>query len=86
MDKRYLAIIDGCSVNDIAEGESGEVSGETYNYFLFLRPGGSGVIMRERADGFEYRFHAFGILADVDAYWATRTSIVYKRSHLFKAL
>lgn len=32
---RYFAIIDGCSVNDIAEAEAGEVSGETYNYYLF---------------------------------------------------
>lgn len=82
---RYFAIIDGCSVNDIAEGESGEVSGTTYNYYLFLRAGGSGVIMRERSDGFEYRFYLFGDV-DVDALWATRTALTYKRTSEYKAL
>jgi len=82
---RYFAIIDGASANDIAETEPGEISGETYNYYLFLRPGGEGVIMRETTDGLEYRFYAFGS-GDVDTIWADRQNKVYKRSSAYKKL
>jgi hypothetical protein len=82
---RYFAIIDGASVNDIAENEPGEVSGETYNYYLFLRAGGEGVIMRETTDGFEYRFHMFGY-GDINTIWAARQAKDYKRSSAFKKL
>lgn len=82
---RYFAIIDGASVNDIAEGEAGEVSGETYNYYLFLRPGGEIIIMRERSDGFEYRFFCVGY-GDVDTIWAARQSKNYKRTSEYKKL
>lgn len=82
---RYFAIIDGASVNDIAENEPGEVSGETYTYYLFLRPGGEIVIMRERSDGFEYRFYAIG-KGDVDTIWADRQNKTYVRTSEFKKL
>ncbi len=51
---RYTKITDGTNVVDIAPNESG------FNYYLFTRPGGSGVIMREKTDETEYRFYLFG--------------------------
>jgi len=87
---RYFKIIDGCSVTDIAKNETGSESGVLYNYYLYVRPGGSGIIMREKSDKLEYRFYAFSNLeqdeAAVDALFANRTTLSYKRTSAFKKL
>jgi hypothetical protein len=76
---RYFAIIDGCSVNDIIENDGG------YNYYLFLRPGGSGVVMRESTAGTEFRFSVFGTF-DETTHWTNRSSLNFKRTSDFKKL
>lgn len=50
---RFSKITDGCSITDIAENESG------YNYYLYVRPGGSGIIMRNNVAGTTIRFYFF---------------------------
>ena len=46
-------ITDGTTVVDIKKGENG------FNYYLMVRPGGSGLILRESADETEYRVSVF---------------------------
>jgi hypothetical protein len=87
---RYFKIIDGCSVTDIAKNESGEESGVLYNYYLYVRPGGSGVIMRENDTKTEYRFYPFSNVAqsevDIDTLFANRQTLTYKRPSAMKKL
>ena len=75
---RFAKIIDGCNVTDIAENEGG------YNYYLFTRPGGSGVIMRANTAGTEFRFYLFGgantheeRLSNIQAIWNARADKMY---------
>ncbi len=46
-------ITNGMTIIDIAKGELG------FNYYLYVKPGGSGIIMREKTDETEYRFYFF---------------------------
>ncbi len=46
-------ITDGTTVVDIKKGELG------FNYYLMVRPGGSGLILREKTDETEYRISVF---------------------------
>lgn len=75
---RYFTVLDGCSINDVANAESG------YNYYLFLRPGGSGVIMREKENETEYRFSLFGEFTE--SIWTNHASLNYKRTSEYKKL
>jgi hypothetical protein len=84
---RYAKITDGCNVTDIALAESG------YNYYLYTRPGGSGVIMREATSEDEYRFYLFGgadtqseRLSNIQTIWADRANKVYVSPGECKAL
>lgn len=77
MSNRYNSILDGCSVNDTAAGGG-------YTYYLFLRPGGSGVIMRATTDETEFRFYAFSSFSS--ATWTDRASHTYKRTSEYKKL
>lgn len=86
---RYAKIIDGCNVTDIAENEGG------YNYYLYTRPGGSGVIMRGNTAGTEFRFKLFGNggantqaqrLANILLVWNARADKIYVRSGECKSL
>lgn len=97
MGVRYFSIIDGASVTDIASGEphNDASSGATFNYYLYVRRGGDGVIMRESSDETEYRFFVFhsGNLRStqqdanakterqnkVNSVWTNRQSHVYVR-------
>jgi len=84
---RYAKITDGATVTDIAQGESG------FNYYLFTRAGGSGIIMREKTDETEYRFYLFGgkltqalSEANAQAEWDDRANKGYLRPCALKSL
>lgn len=74
---RYTRIIDGCNVTDIALAESG------YDYYLYVRPDGSGIIMRANIAETEFRFSFFGY-GDVDTIWADRENRNYIRPSQLK--
>ena len=76
---RYTNIIDGANVVDIAKAELG------FNYYLFTRTGGSGLIMRETADETEYRFFLFGS-GDIQTIWDDRANKTYIRTGNIKSL
>ena len=62
-------------IHAVALGESGEESGETYNYYLYIHPiGGDALILREKTDGTEYRYAGGGIRTDM---WADRATLGY---------
>ena len=80
-------ITDGTTVVDIAKAESG------FNYYLMVRPGGSGLILRESVDETEYRVSVFAgkDIADnaetnVDAIFADRANRDYIRPSALKNL
>ncbi len=84
---RYARIIDGASVTDIVKSELG------FNYYLFARPGGSGVIMREKTDETEYRFYLFAgkntqneSTTNAQAQWDDRANKDYLRTSSLKSL
>lgn len=84
MSKRYQHILAGTFIADVAEGEAGEESGATYNYYGFLRTDGSWVILREKSDETEYRF-----TVGSDSYetgWDNRTSKTYQLASNFSKL
>jgi hypothetical protein len=62
-------------LHKIAESETGEVSGITYNYYLYIHPRGQAIIMREESDGSEYRYADGG---RGDSRWADRQTLEYK--------
>lgn len=84
MSKRYQHILAGTFIADVAEGEAGEESGATYNYYGFLRTDGSWVILREKSDETEYRF-TVGSSGYASA-WDARTSRTYSRADSFPKL
>lgn len=43
-------------IHNIAYNESGELTGETYNYYLYIHPSGQKIIMRENSTETEYRY------------------------------
>lgn len=69
---RYTSILDGCEFVDSSLAESG------YDYYLFVRPGGSGVIQRLNTAGTQSRFYLFGS-GNVTTIWADRTNKYYIR-------
>ena len=69
---RYTSILDGCEFVDSSLAESG------YDYYLFTRLGGSGVIQRLNIAGTESRFFVFGS-GNVTTIWIDRTNKHYKR-------
>ncbi len=82
-----IRIIDGATVTDIRKNESG------FNYYLMLRPGGSGIIMRENTAETEYRFFVFGgkntpalSATNVDTLFADRVNLDYVRPSSLKNL
>ena len=82
-----IRIIDGANVTDIRKNESG------FNYYLMLRAGGSGIIMRENTAETEYRFFVFGgkntpdeAETNVDAIFADRANKDYVRPSALKNL
>ena len=84
---RYAKITDGANVVDIAKGELG------FNYYLFTRPGGSGIIMREKTDETEYRFYLFAgkntqaeSATNTQAQWDDRANKGYLRPSDLKSL
>ncbi len=72
---RYAKITDGATVVDIAKAESG------FNYYLFVRPGGSGLIMREKTDETEYRVSVFSGKNDPNDAEANATAIFADRAN-----
>ena len=66
---KFSKIIDGASVVDVANEESG------YNYYGFLRHNGEWIIMRENTAQTEYRF-ALGA-SDYSTNWGNRGSLDY---------
>ena len=84
MDNRYFKALEGCDVNDIKADEPGELSGETYTYYLFLRPGGSGGILRENSDSTEFRLFLFSSFNE--DLWSNRQTQSYKRTSGFPKL
>lgn len=75
---RYNSILDGTDFAKSSLAEGG------YNYYLFTRPGGSGVIMRNNVVGTESKFHLFGGKntvvernANITNQWNARTSKGY---------
>ena len=62
---RFTKLIAGCHVTDIASDEGG------YNYYLYTRTDGSGVIMRGNTAGIEFRFFLFG-KGNVSTIWSNR--------------
>ena len=64
------------TVNSIAESESGEVTGETYNYYLYINLRGQALIMREKSDGTEYRYANGGFVGS-SLQWANRITLTY---------
>ncbi len=71
-------ITDGTTIVDIAKAELG------FNYYLYVRPGGSGIIMREKVDETEYRFYFFRgstdkltRIANVQTQWDDRVNKGY---------
>ena len=80
-------ITDGTTVVDIKNGESG------FNYYLMVRPGGSGLILREKTDESEYRVSVFAgkdtsdeAETNVDAIFADRANRDYVRPSALKNL
>jgi len=63
-------------IHNIAEGESGDETGETYNYYLYIHPIGQALIMRENTDGTDYRYAKAGLNIS-DSLWESRTILSY---------
>ena len=63
-------------IHNIAEGEAGEETGETYNYYLYIHPVGQALIMREKTDGTEFRYVNGGFNAG-ETNWSSRTTLSY---------
>ena len=61
-------------IHNIAKNESGEQSGVLYNYYLYIHPKGSAIIMRENSDETEYRYANGGT---ADNKWANRQNLTY---------
>lgn len=80
-------ITDGTTVVDIKKGELG------FNYYLMVRPGGSGLILREKTDETEYRVSVFAgkntsdeAETNVDTIFADRANRDYIRPSALKNL
>ena len=63
-------------IHNIAEGEEGEETGETYNYYLYIHPVGQVLLMRENTDETEYRYANGGLNAG-ETLWANRATLTY---------
>jgi len=61
-------------IHNIAENESGEVSGTLYNYYLYIHPKGQAIIMREKSDDTEFRYANAG---KADNKWSDRQNLTY---------
>ncbi len=57
-------------IHDIAEGEAGEETGETYNYYRYIHSKGRAIIMRINSDETEMRY--------ATGSWSNRTNLEYK--------
>jgi len=76
---RYTSILDGTEFTNSSLAEGG------YDYYMFTRPGGSGVIMRLNTAGTEAKFYRFGSTAStagerisvISAIWADRVNKNY---------
>lgn len=84
---RFASILDGAEVADISLAESG------FDYFLYVRPGGSGIIMKNNLAQTEYRFYLFGGKNSQDesennaqAQWDDRLNKDYLRPSALKHL
>ncbi len=80
-------ITDGTTVVDIKKGELG------FNYYLMVRPGGSGLILRESIDETEYRVSVFAgkntpdeSAINVDTIFVDRANRDYVRPSSLKSL
>jgi len=61
-------------IHRIALGESGEETGETYNYYLYIHATGQAIIMREKEDETEYKYANAG---SGENQWSNRTTLMY---------
>lgn len=69
--------LNGFRVQTQALNESGEESGETYNYYGYIHKSGQIVIMRANIDETEYKY-ANGGFGNFDIIWANRENLTYK--------
>ena len=63
-------------IQNIAEGESGEETGETYNYYLYVNLRGQALIMREKSDSTEFKYANGGFVGS-SLQWTNRTTLSY---------
>ena len=70
---RFTSVLDGAEVTDQSLAEGG------FDYILFTRKDGSGIIMRLNSTQTEIRFHFFGGQFDVQNQWDNRTDHTYIR-------
>ncbi|NGX63816.1 MAG: hypothetical protein KR126chlam6_01230 [Candidatus Anoxychlamydiales bacterium] len=84
---RYTSILDGCEVNEESLNEGG------FDYYLFERPGGSGVIMRLVTGTVNSRFYLFAgkntqdlSATNAQAQWDDRVNKDYIRTSGLKSL
>lgn len=68
------APLDDFVIHKMAEGESGEETGVTYNYYLYIHPTGQSLIMREKSDYTEYKYANSGL---GESQWNNRISLTY---------
>ncbi|MCH7525140.1 MAG: hypothetical protein IIC74_09050 [Bacteroidetes bacterium] len=76
---RYTSILDGTETTEASLAEGG------FDYYLFERPGGSGVIMRIVTGTTTVRFFLFGS-GDTQAIWDDRVNKSYVRPSTLKSL
>ena len=62
------------TIHDIATGESGELSGILYNYYLYIHARGFSIIMIEKQDETEYRYADAG---SGTSQWVNRDTLAY---------